>query len=90
MTGHGNLQEKAKGELQETHEALISARVERDRNALRLQQLGHAPGGVPTGRGKENASPQVAIQSLSRTPMISRVRCAVIMMTVPQMHDRIR
>jgi hypothetical protein len=41
----------------ETHEALITARVERDRNALKLQQLGHAPGGVP-GRGKENASPQ--------------------------------
>ncbi|BDA42916.1 Kinesin-like protein KIN-4C [Coccomyxa sp. Obi] len=55
--------EKAKGELQETHEALISARVERDRNALRLQQLGHAPGGVPTGRGKENASPQVTAAS---------------------------
>ena len=47
-------QERAKGELQETHEALITARVERDRNALRLQQLGHAP-----GRGKENAYPQV-------------------------------
>lgn len=41
----------------------MTARVERDRNALRLQQLGHhAPGGVPVGggRGKENASPEDA------------------------------
>lgn len=63
MSGHCVLQEKAEGELQETHEALITARVERDRNAFRLQQLGHAPGGVASGRGKENASPQVDHQS---------------------------
>ncbi len=86
------MQEKAKGELQETHEALITARVERDRNALRLQQLGHASGGVPTGRGKENASPRVDLQSpclFLGTPGL-RVRRAIMLETLPQTHHRIK
>jgi hypothetical protein len=48
------LQETSCQELQESQEQLLGARVEADRNALKLQQAGLGAPGKP---GKENALP---------------------------------
>jgi hypothetical protein len=53
-------QEQQKVELQDTHEQLISARVERDRSVHKLQQLGQATSGK--ANGKENALPELSPQ----------------------------
>jgi hypothetical protein len=54
------LQEKMKVDLQEAQEQLMTARVERDRNAYELQQLGHAS--VAKQHDKENVFQQPGLE----------------------------
>ncbi|KAK9846882.1 hypothetical protein WJX84_000810 [Apatococcus fuscideae] len=74
--------ETMREDLRETHEKLIQAGVERDKNALRLQQLGAirpttagANGGIPEG-GNEAAEPEeqpgVIEQHLTRIADLER------------------